>query len=115
MESVEELCDSIALINLSHKILDGRIKSIKNAYRNDTYLVGYIGKRIDANERQPYQLIDELAEEDDNYTMRIKLNDGKSSNDVLQYLLPKVQINMLKEVIPSMNEIFIERVNQKSA
>lgn len=115
MESVEELCDSIALINLSHKILDGRIKSIKDAYRNDTYLVGYIGKRIDADEKQPYQVIDELAEEDDNYTMRIKLNDGKSSNDVLQYLLPKVQINMLKEVIPSMNEIFIERVNQKSA
>lgn len=115
MESVEELCDSIALINLSHKILDGRIKAIKDAYRNDTYLVGYVGKRIDRDEKQPYQVIDELAEEDDNYTMRIKLSEGKSSNDVLQYLLPKVQINMLKEVIPSMNEIFIERVNQKSA
>lgn len=115
MESVEELCDSIALINLSHKILDGRIKAIKDAYRNETYLVGYIGKRIDHDDKQPYQVIDELAEEEDNYTMRIKLSEGKSSNDVLKYLLPKVQINMLKEVIPSMNEIFIERVNQKSA
>jgi ABC-2 type transport system ATP-binding protein len=45
----------------------------------------------------------------------VKLNPGKKSNDVLQYLLPKVQINMLKEVIPSMNEIFIDRVNKKSA
>jgi len=115
MESVEQLCDSIALIHLSHKILDGKIKTIKNAYRNDTYLVEYIGKRIDADDKQPFQVLDELAGEDNSYTIRVKLNDGKSSNDVLQYLLPKVQINMLKEVIPSMNEIFIEKVNQKSA
>jgi ABC-2 type transport system ATP-binding protein len=59
--------------------------------------------------------MDELAGEDDSYTVRVKLSPGKNSNDILQYLLPKVHINMLKEVIPSMNEIFIERVNQKSA
>ena len=115
MESVEELCDSIALINLSHKILDGSIKSIKNAYRNETYLVEYIGKRLDADDNQPYEVVDELVGEDDSFTIRLKLKPGKSSNDVLQYLLPKTQINMLKEVIPSMNEIFIERVNQKLA
>ena len=115
MESVEELCDAIALINLSHKILDGKIKTIKEAYRNDTYLVEYIGKRIDADSRQPYEVIDEIAGDDDSYTIRIKLNSGKNSNDVLQYLLPQAHVNMLKEVIPSMNEIFIERVSQKSA
>jgi len=115
MESVEELCDSIALINLSHKILDGRIKSIKDAYRNETYLVEYIGQRLDANAQQPYEVMDEIQGEDDSHTIKIKLNAGKKSNDVLQYMLPKVQINMLKEVIPSMNEIFIERVNKKSA
>jgi ABC-2 type transport system ATP-binding protein len=115
MESVEELCDSIALIHLSHKILDGKIKDIKNAYRNDTYLVEYIGKRIDVDDKQPFQVIDEIAGEDDSFTIRIKLKQGNSSNDVLQYLLPKGHINMLKEVIPSVNEIFIERVNQKSA
>jgi ABC-2 type transport system ATP-binding protein len=115
MESVEELCDAIALINLSHKILDGKIKTIKEAYRNETYLVEYIGKRIDNDSRQPYDVIDEIGGDDDSYTIRVKLNPGKNSNDVLQYLLPKAHINMLKEVIPSMNEIFIERVNQKSA
>ncbi|MGZ3776860.1 MAG: ABC transporter ATP-binding protein [Mucilaginibacter sp.] len=115
MESVEELCDAIALINLSHKILDGKIKTIKEAYRNDTYLVEYIGKRIDTDSGQPYEVIDEIAGDDDSYTIRIKLNSGKNSNDVLHYLLPKAHVNMLKEVIPSMNEIFIERVSQKSA
>ena len=113
MESVEELCDAIALIHLSHKILDGKIKTIKNAYRNDTYLVEYIGKRVDADEKHPFQVIDEIAGEDNSYTIRVKLDTEKNSNDILQYLLPKVHINMLKEVIPSMNEIFIEQVNKK--
>ncbi|HVV55951.1 MAG TPA: ATP-binding cassette domain-containing protein, partial [Mucilaginibacter sp.] len=63
MESVEELCDSIALINLSHKILDGRIKDIKNTYRNDTYLIEYIGKHIDADAAQPFSIIDEVMGE----------------------------------------------------
>jgi ABC-2 type transport system ATP-binding protein len=115
MESVEELCDSIALINLSHKILDGKIKAIKNAYRNDTYLVEYIGAKLNPDTNQPFQVIEEIPGEENNYTIRVKLNTGSSSNDVLQYLLPKVQINMLKEVIPSMNEVFIDKVNQKSA
>src|SRR5246127_3305436 len=88
MESVEELCDSIALINLSHKILDGRIKTIKDAYRNETYLVEYIGQRLDANGQQPYVVMDEIQGEDDSHTLKIKLNAGKNSNDVLQYLLP---------------------------
>src|ERR1700759_2705322 len=55
MESVEELCDSIALLNKSHKILDGRIKTIKDAYRNETYMIEYIGQRLDASDAQPYQ------------------------------------------------------------
>src|ERR1700749_2128693 len=50
MESVEELCDSIALINLSHKILDGKVKTIRNSYRNDTYLVEYSGEKLNFNE-----------------------------------------------------------------
>ncbi len=115
MESVEELCDSIALINLSHKILDGRIKAIKNAYKNDTYLVEYIGNKVDTGANQPFEILEEIAVEENSHTIRVKLNSGSNSNDILQYLLPKVQINMLKEVIPSMNEIFIDKVNQKSA
>src|SRR6201986_3911466 len=50
MESVEELCDAIALIHQSHKILDGKIKDIKNAYRNETYLVEYTRSKLGFNE-----------------------------------------------------------------
>ncbi|TSD66188.1 ABC transporter ATP-binding protein [Inquilinus sp. KBS0705] len=113
MESVEELCDSIALIHKSHKILDGRVKTIRNSYKNDTYLVEYTGEHLNFDGNQPFDLLSDTAGEDNSHTIKLKLN-NTSANDVLQYLLPKTKINMLQEVIPSMNEIFIEKVNQKA-
>jgi ABC-2 type transport system ATP-binding protein len=114
MESVEELCHSIALLNNAKKILDGPIRDIKNTYRNNIYLVEYEGGKINFNGSAPFELIDETDSFDDSHIIRIKLNKGITSNDVLQYLLPKTRINMLQEVIPSMNEIFIEQVNKIS-
>ncbi|MDR6943070.1 ABC transporter ATP-binding protein [Mucilaginibacter pocheonensis] len=111
MESVEELCDSIALIHKSEKILDGTVKNIRNSYRNDTYLVEYTGALLNFDGSQPFGIIGETISDDDSHTIRIKLTDKHSSNDVLQYLIPKTHINMLQEVIPSMHEIFIEKVN----
>lgn len=110
MESVEELCDSIALIHQSHKILDGRVKHIRNSYKNETYLVEYTGNKLRFDGMQPFDIVSEIDGEDDSHIVKIKLNSG-SANDVLQYLLPKTRINMLQEVVPTMNEIFIEKVN----
>jgi ABC-2 type transport system ATP-binding protein len=114
MESVEELCNSIALLNKSKKILDGKVKDIKNTYRNDTYLIEYNGDKLVFDGSQPFDLVEEKPSEDSNI-IKIKLTAGHTSNDVLKYLIPKTSINMLQEVIPNMNEIFIEKVNQKSA
>ncbi len=114
MESVEELCDSIALLNLSHKILDGKVRAIRNSYRNDTYMVEYSGEKLSFDGTQPFEIQSESTDED-RYAMKISLKTGSTANQVLQYLLPKTQITMLQEVIPSMNEVFIETVNKKSA
>jgi len=111
MESVEELCDAIALLDQSKKILDGKIKDIKNAYRNETYLVEYTGKKLEFNGEQPFTVVEEKAT-DDSHVIRIKLATNNNANDVLQYLIPKTSINMLQEVIPDMNEIFIKTVNK---
>lgn len=110
MESVEELCDAIVLINKSKKILDGPIKDIKNTYRNDVYLVEYEGKQMGINGAAPFEVVEEKEGEDNLHTIKVKLKAGSTSNDILQYLMPKTRINMLHEVIPSMNEIFIETV-----
>jgi ABC-2 type transport system ATP-binding protein len=111
MESVEELCDSIALINQSKKILGGRLKDIKNTYRNETYLVEYTGNTLELDGKQPFTIVEEKPTSD-SHIIRIKLAANTTANDVLQYLIPKTSINMLQEVIPSMNEIFIETVNK---
>jgi ABC-2 type transport system ATP-binding protein len=110
MESVEELCDSIALIHKSHKILDGRVKAIRNSYKNETYMVEYTGEQLTFDGAQPFDIISEVAGDDSSNTIKLKLINNHTANDVLQYLLPKTRINMLQEVIPSMNEIFIEKV-----
>jgi len=112
MESVEELCDSIALIHKSKKILDGTVKDIRNSYRNATFTIDYTGEHIVFDGTQPFEVIEETDGEDKDYTLKIKIGGSNSSNDVLQYLIPKVRITMLQEVIPSMNEIFIENVNK---
>ena len=112
MESVEELCHSIALINKSKKILDGSIRDIKNTYRNNVYLVEYEGPKISFNGTAPFGLLEETEGEDSSHTIKIKLNQGATSNDVLKFLMPKARISMLQEVIPSVNEIFIEQVNK---
>jgi len=111
MESVEELCDSIALIHKSHKILDGTVKSIRNSYRNATYLVEYNGTALTFDGKQPFEVVEAKEGSDNDNTIKSMIAENSTSNDVLQYLLPKVHINMLQEVIPSMNEIFIEQVN----
>jgi ABC-2 type transport system ATP-binding protein len=73
MESVEELCDSIALIHKSHKILDGRVKTIRNSYKNETYLVEYTGEHLNFDGTQPFEIISEVAGEDNSNTIKIKL------------------------------------------
>lgn len=108
MESVEQLCDSIALIHKSKKILEGKVKDIKNKYRNNTYRIAYYGK-TGISENDIFTLNDEKNEDEITH-LTLQLNDGKTVNDLLNYLIPQVQITELIEIIPSMNDIFIQNV-----
>jgi len=108
MESVEELCDSIALLNLSHKILDGKVKAIRNTYRNGTYILEYEGEKWAANGDAPFTVLSETSL-DGGQQMKLKIKPGNKVNDVLHYMLPLAIINKVEEIIPTMNEIFIMR------
>jgi ABC-2 type transport system ATP-binding protein len=112
MESVEELCDAIALLNLSQKILDGKIRDIKNTYRNDVYIIDYSGEKLTLNGTPPFELLEDITDRYGDHTIKIKLKADSTSNEVLQYLIPQTHITRLQEVIPSMNEIFIEQVSK---
>ncbi len=111
MESVEELCDSIALLNLSKKILDGKVKTIRNAYRNGTYILEYEGEKADTSASAPFEVLSEAAT-DEGYQLKLRINAGSKVNDVLQYMLPRTAISKLEEVIPTMNEVFIQTVSK---
>jgi ABC-2 type transport system ATP-binding protein len=110
MESVEELCDHIALIHQSNKILDGSVKSIKDVYRNETFHIG-VGSEIDNSISKTFELLN-INSVDDQLKLTIKLKEGYTTNDVLKELIPKTTITYLEEVIPTINEIFIEKVKQ---
>ncbi len=108
MESVEQLCDSIALIHKSRKILDGKVKDIKNLYRNNTYRIAYSGI-LNSLETPLFNINEEKKDEEVTH-LTIQINPGYSSNDVLKFLIPQVQVTELTEIIPSMNDIFIQNV-----
>lgn len=112
METVEELCDNIALINKSKKILDGSLKDIKKLYQNQTYCIDFIPTGSLIDHATPYYQLDELYSNEEYVQIKIKINADYSLNDVLSYLIPQAQINQVKEIIPTIHDIFIEKVTQ---
>jgi len=109
MESVEELCDSIALIHQSKKILDGSVDEIKGTYRNNTYWIEYEGTYDPISAEGIFEVLQtELVKE--KTLIKVQLQPDKTANEVLSILLPQVSITKLDEVIPTMNDIFIDKV-----
>ncbi len=114
MESVEELCDDITLIHKSNKILDGKLVDIKRQYKTNTFEVGILtnqkgvleqelSRKFQTSEASFKTLGDELK-------LNIKLSDHEKPNDLLGYLCNQGQVSHFVELIPSVNEIFIQTV-----
>ncbi|MEI8203627.1 MAG: ABC transporter ATP-binding protein [Bacteroidota bacterium] len=112
MESVEELCDNIALINKSNKILEGKVRDIKKTYKANTYKLCYTHLEGKLTDILPsgFDLISEVNEVD-NHTAIIKLPIEVSSNQLIQTVLPHLSVHSFNEILPSMNDIFITQVN----
>lgn len=113
MESVEELCDHIVLINKSKKILDGPVKDIRNAYKSNQYEITFKGNLIAFTNAlwTQFKLIE--TNEDHGYTKaKIQLMETATPNQLLQVVLPHVEVHSLQELLPSMKEIFISKTNQ---
>lgn len=113
MGSVEELCDNIALLNKSEKILDGAVKEIRKTYRSNTYKISFKGNALGfTNALWTGGEVLEKHTEDEIHTFIIKLSGGFSSSHFLQAVLPTCEILSFNELIPSMNDIFIMKVNE---
>ncbi|MFN0031631.1 MAG: ABC transporter ATP-binding protein [Flavobacteriales bacterium] len=116
MGSVEALCDNIALINRSQVILEGSVKEIKNTFRTHTYQVHYTGHAMDVGIGlwADFRLV-ETRETDDYKVAIIKMESNHKLNDLLAALLPHVQLVAVSEMVPDMDQIFIEAVQNFNA
>ena len=113
MGSVEELCDNIALINKAEVILNGHIDSIRDQHKANTYEVKFLGQfnKLQATLSAEYE-IQEAIHEADIHTVKIKLLKQLTTNELISILLPMGNIIGFNEVIPTMNDIFIQEVEK---
>ncbi len=116
MASVEELCEHITLIDKAESILEGTVHELKQRFKDNEYEIQYHGSF-----RQLSQCIDGIGRvHHDNVgpeevcTARITLPAATSGNDLLRKLLSCVEIHAFREVLPNMNDIFLQAVQQNS-
>jgi ABC-2 type transport system ATP-binding protein len=114
MASVEELCDDIALINKSKVVLSGAVSEIRQRFKNNTYAVTYSGfiNLIEASLRHQYEILSHV-EKDGLHHLKFKLLDQSvSTNMLISGLLPLGNMISFNEVLPTMNDIFINAVGE---
>jgi ABC-2 type transport system ATP-binding protein len=115
MESVEELCDHIALINKSVKIVDGQTDDIRERYKSNIFEVKYKGSFNEVNKvlNNQFKILDHIENHRINQ-IKIEYLHGKSNNDLIQALIPVSEIISFEEHIPSMNDVFIRAVEESN-
>ena len=114
MESVEELCDSIALINKSHVVITGGVDEIRRKYGNNNVELIYTSET--ALKAVP-GLFDVLSDQDDmgRHTAVLSIANGSTTNDVLEAVIAQgLAVNSFKELVPRMNDIFIKLVTEEA-
>lgn len=116
MESVEELCEYIALIHRSEKILDGKLSDIKRAYKKNIFSVGLetgegdlLLKDLEARFQVRSASFDPVDRE---LELQVQLPEG-DARDFLSYVGAKAGIRNFVETVPSANDIFIQTVKNK--
>lgn len=119
MESVEELCDHIALINKSEKILEGNLIDIKRKFKNDLFEVGL---RVEPNQQASllHELETQFSVSQANFKSlydELKINiykkENQTASQLLQFLNARAEVTHFVEKIPSVDEIFMRSVGEK--
>ena len=113
MESVEELCDNIALFNKSHVVVTGGVEEIRRRYGNNNVELIYTSAQTLKSEPGVFKAISDI-DESGRHTAVLALEEGVSPNDALKCVLAQgVTVNSFKELVPRMNDIFIKLVTEE--
>ena len=111
MSSVEELCDNIALINRSRKILEGNVMDIRKKHRTETYEVEISGLNGMDLSLPPSCRILENTESGGHSVIKIQGFLDHKPNELLSQLIRQADVHAFREILPTMNDVFIATVN----
>jgi ABC-2 type transport system ATP-binding protein len=115
MESVEELCDNIALIHKSNKLIEGKLEDVKRKYRKNSFNVGIMSQNV---EGLMYDLTQKFTVSQTNFKslnddLKLEIDLGTATpNELLHILTQRGQVTHFTENIPSVNDIFIQTVSK---
>ena len=114
MASVEELCDNITLIHKSKTILEGRVSDVKQQYKSNTHEIVFSGQEENflASLNSGFQTSKVKTLDDGKQSVIISIDENKSGNELLKKALEEVTVHMYREILPSMNDIFIQAINK---
>ncbi|HTM91049.1 MAG TPA: ABC transporter ATP-binding protein [Flavisolibacter sp.] len=106
MEQVEEICDQIILVNKGQKILDGTVKEVKQQFKENLFGISFDTMPLNTN-NDAFTIV----RQNEDYSLVVKINEGHTPNDVLRYFLQSnANIYSFHEILPSLNDIFINLV-----
>src|SRR5215203_4501288 len=106
MEQVEEICNHIVLVNKGKKILDGTVKEVKQQFKENLFRISFDAMPLNTN-NDSFTIV----RQNDDYSLVVKINDGYTPNDILNYFLrSNANIYSFNEILPSLNDIFIRLV-----
>ena len=110
MESVEELCDNIALFNKSHVVITGGVDEVRRKYGNNNVELIYTSDSTITSERGVFDVVSD-TDDSGRHTAVLSLEPGVSTNDVLKSIIKQGHnVNSFKELVPRMNDIFIKLI-----
>ncbi len=115
METVEALCNHIALINQSKKVLDGTLKDVRKQYRTFHYNV----ELVEVNSEIPYEILNwklnNVKLTDHTLQFSFYADKNRNINEYVSELLKLGQLTKFEEQIPTLNDIFIQTVKSKKS
>ena len=118
MESVEELCDYIGLIDKSNLILEGKLDDIKRQFRSNTFQVGLEtndAKGVETKLRENFDVSEaDFKLLNEGLKLNVKLRNGSTANDLLSFLTKEGQVQHFVELVPDASDIFIQAVKQNN-
>ncbi|MBT3174091.1 MAG: ABC transporter ATP-binding protein [Lentimicrobiaceae bacterium] len=114
MASVEELCDNIALINNSKTVLSGEINEVKEKFKDNLFEIAYKSKSDISLSPGNYTLKETKRERNIHYA-NVKINNGKVPNDLIKEIINQAEIVSFREILPSINDIFIQQVSSNQS